>query len=252
MYYDCLSILNDVINEDKISKLREYFIGLTPNNRGLITVSKIASSLQISNETAVQVILRCEEAGVLQRHFGIRCPNCGMLIKEIPTTSVDEVYINECYCCDVEINISEDDVVILFKLVKIEIPFDVGQQSGQVVSNEASFVAREDTLEVFKNMCETITESIQEKRTKENKMHKKAVKLTNRNRIINVIINIASVIIAVVIICIVYKKFGFAKLSLFVSFFAFIIPFGCNFIVKELFLTDIARVEEKLLMKENE
>lgn len=262
MYYNCLSILNDVINENKINKLREYFISLTPNNRSLITVSKIASFLQISNETAVQVILKCEEAGVLQRHFGIRCPNCGMLIKEIPTPSIDEVYINECYCCDCEISINENDVVILFELVKIEIPFDIGQQSGQVASNEASIVAREDTLKSFQIMCETITERVQEKRLEEyqiqlnvrkrNQIHKKAVKATNRNRIINIIANIASVIIAVVIICIVYKKFGFAKLSLFVSFFTFIIPFGCNYIVKELFLVDIVRVEEKLLMKENE
>ncbi|MBQ8803465.1 MAG: hypothetical protein IJZ53_07530 [Tyzzerella sp.] len=262
MCYDCLSMLNDIIDENKINKLREYFISLTPNSRGLITVSKIASFLQISNETAVQVILKCEEAGILRRHFGIRCPNCGMLIKEISTPSVDEIYINECYCCDGEINISENDVVILFELVKLEIPFDEGQQSGQVVSNEASIVAQEDTLKAFKIMCEMITESVQEKRLKEyqiqinnqkrNEIHRKAVKKANKNRIINIIANIVSVIIAVVIICLIYKKFGFAKLSLFVSFFAFIIPFGCNFIVKELFLIDIARVEEKLLLKENE
>lgn len=262
MYYNCLSILKEIISEDKINRLREYFIGLTPNNRGLITVSKIANSLQISNEMAVQVILKCEEVGMLRRHFGIRCPNCGMLIKEILTPSVDGVHINECYCCDGEINLSENDVVILFELVRIEVPFEEGQQSGQVVKNEASIVAQEDTLKAFKIMCETITGSVQEKRLREyqlqisnqkrNEIHKKAVKKTNRNRIINIIANIVSVIIAVAIIYIVYKKFGFAKLALFVSFFAFIIPFGCNFIVKELFLIDIARVEEKLLLKEDE
>lgn len=259
MCYSCLSILNEILSDEKIKKLKEYFIGLTPNNRDLITVSKIADALEVSNKTAVSIILKCEENGILQRHFGIRCPNCGMLIKEIPDASIEHVSINECYSCDEEICINEDDIVILFRLLKVEIPFECGQQSGQSISNEASIVAQEDTLKSFKILCESMTRSLEEKRIesyndkliseKREVIHKKAVIQANKNRIINVILNILCIGMALVVICGVYVKYGFAKLSLFTTFAAFILPFVCNYIIKEIFLTDVERIEEKLLAK---
>lgn len=259
MCYNCLSILNEIIGQEKTKKLKEYFIGLTPNNRDLITVSKISSVLDVDNETAVKLILKCEEEGVLQRHFGIRCPCCGMLIKGIPTPCLDGISISECYSCDEEINISEKDIVILFKLIKVEIPFEYGQQSGQSIRNDASIVALEDTLKAFQIMCETITKHSQEKyleeykvkivKEKNDEIHSKAIKKANRNRIINILVNFVSIVIALIVICSVYKRFGFEKLSLFVSFAAFIIPFGCNFIVKEVFLTDVARIEGRLSVR---
>lgn len=259
MCYNCLSILDNIVEKEVISKLKNYFVSLTPNNRDLITVSKIANVLNVTNEVAVQIILKCEDAGILQRHFGIRCPQCGMLIKELSAPNLDGVYINECYSCDEEICITENDIVILFKLVTVEIPFDLGQQSGQSVRNKASIVAQEDTLKAFKIMYETIIKNSQEKRLesyaekmtdkKKLETHREAVIIADRNRMINIGVNIFSIIIALIIIYTVYKKYGFEKLALFVSFTAFIIPFGCNYIVKELFLTDVARIEEKLLGK---
>lgn len=114
----------------KINKLKGYFLELTPNDRDLITVSKIANALEIDSKTAVKVILKCESEGILQRHFGIRCPNCGMLIKDLSKPSLEGVSLHECYGCDEEINVSEDDIVVLFRLIKVEIPFECGQQKS--------------------------------------------------------------------------------------------------------------------------
>lgn len=260
MCYSCLSMLNTIIDQDKIEKLKEYFIELTPNNRDLITVSKIANVLNIKNALAVQVILKCEEVGILRRKFGIRCPECGALIKELSSPSLANVFISECYCCDSEISIDEDDIVILFELIKIERPFDYGQQKGSVLHNETSIVAQEDTYKVFTYMCEKISNHLDEKRLaeyantratlKKDRLHKKAVKISERNRIINIALNILGVIVAIIIIIFVYWKYGFAKISVFISFAAFIFPFGCNYILKEIFLVDIGRIEEKLKIKE--
>lgn len=260
MCYTCLSVLNNIIDENKIDKLRGYFLGLTPNNRDLITVSKIANALEINNETAVKVILKCEDENILRRHFGIRCPNCGMLIKEIPKPSLEGISINECYSCDEEINISKNDIVILFKLIQIEIPFDCGQQRGNNIEDKTSIVAKEDTLESFKIMCEIITSQFQEERLRKykenldnkkgNKIHKKAVKCAERNRIINIILNSLCIVVAIIIVCGVYFRYGFSKLSLFTGFAGFVVPFMCNYILKEIFMTDIKRIEEKLLVKE--
>lgn len=260
MCYTCLSVLDDIISKDKIQKLKEYFLGLTPNSRDLITVSKIARAIGIDCETAVQIILKCEEKGVLQRHFGIRCPNCGMLIKEIASPCLDGIFINECYSCDEEISISEKDIVILFKLIKVEIPFESGQQRGQNIEERTSIVAQEDTFESFKVMCKAVTDHCNEKRIEQykekiekanmKKIHVKAIKIAERNRKINIILNSICLVIDIIIIYLVYIKFGFSKLSIFTGFTGFIVPFICNTILKEIFLVDGKRIEEKLLLKE--
>ncbi len=213
MCYNCLSILNEIIGQEKTKKLKEYFIGLTPNNRDLITVSKISSVLDVDNETAVKLILKCEEEGVLQRHFGIRCPCCGMLIRGIPTPSLDGISISECYGCDEEINISEKDIVILFKLIKVEIPFEYGQQSGQSIGNDASIVAREDSFKDFQVLCKSINRHFEEKRLEEyrekivdekmKKIHREASSQAERNRKINISLNIVCIIVDLVIISLI-------------------------------------------------
>ena len=253
MCYSCLSMLNTIIDQNRIEKLKDYFIELTPNSRDLITVSKIANVLNIKNDLAVQIILKCEEVGILRRKFGIRCPECGALIKEIPSPNLENVCINECYCCDSEISIDEDDIVILFELIKIEHPFDYGQQKGSVLYNETSIVAQEDTYKAFMYVCEKISNHLDENRLTEyanakatlekNRLHKKAVKISERNRKINIALNILSVTAAIIIIIFVYWRYGFAKITVFISFAAFIIPFGCNYILKEIFLVDIGRID---------
>lgn len=48
MCYTYLSVLNDILSDGEIAKLKEYFIGLTPNTIALITVSKVANVSMVS------------------------------------------------------------------------------------------------------------------------------------------------------------------------------------------------------------
>ena len=82
-------------------------------------------------------------------------------------------------------------------------------------------------------------------------IHSKAVKTSERNRRINIVINIVCLIIGVAVIRTGYVKFGFSKLSMFISFIGFAVPFACNYIFKDLLPTDINRLEEKILLKES-
>lgn len=263
MCYACLSTLDDVIDENTIKKLKCYFLGLTPNNRDLITVSKIANALEVSNEKAVEIILKCEKEKILKRHFGIRCPECGALIKEIPEPDVKNIRIDECYCCDEKINITDGDIVILFELLKNEIPFESGQQSKQNIHNTVSIVAQEDTLRAFQEFSALICDEINRKRLKEDESgiidqkkketHAKAVKKANRNRRINIILNIFSICIMVIIIDLAYRKYGFGKITVFLSFGIFAVQFVGNYIFKEFFLTDVKRIEDEMdTMKKND
>lgn len=241
MCYACLSTLNSILSEGEIAKLKEFFIGLTPNTKSLITVSKIANFLEIDTQTATEVILQCEKEGILKRRFGLRCPNCGALIREISTPSVEGIILNECYSCDAPIEISDDDVVVLFELVKVEIPFENGQQGKQCIELEASVVAQEDTLKAFQIMCDSIKDRLDKdrldsyrqkyKEKRKAQRHKKAVKQAERNRKIKIVCNILSIFIVIIVICLVYMKFGFSKLSLFTGFAGFIVPFIGNHIL---------------------
>ncbi len=259
MCYTYLSVLNDILSDGEIAKLKEYFIGLTPNTIALITVSKVANALNIDTEKAIKVILKCEEKGFLKRHFGIRCPKCGALIKEIESPNIDDIIINECYSCDEHIEISSDDIVVLFELIKVELPFEMGQQSKQIIRSEASVVAPEDTYKEFKNMCKKMNILLERQQNKSNKddlrkkekdrNHKKAVRKSENNRKIKIVIKIVCVIISVIVIFLVYRKYGFEKISIFVAFCGFVVPFICNYIVDEVFITDIGRIEERMIIK---
>lgn len=261
MCYNYLSILNHEINDEKIEKLKKYFMGLTPNNRDLITVSKVANALDVDDKKAVRIILKCEEEGILQRHFGIRCPNCGMLIKEISEPNIDDIVINQCYSCDEEIEISNEDIVILFELVRVELPFEEGQQSKQIVKTEASIVARIDTFAAFEIMCDNISEEIQRKRVenyeqkikdeKKKVVHDKAVRNAEVNRRINIALKIICILVDISVIFLVYNRYGFEKISVFITFGGFAVQFICNSVINELFITDIARIEEKIKQKTN-
>lgn len=259
MCYTCLSILNDILSASEIAKLKEYFISLTPNTIALITVSKVAGVLNIDTKKAIEVILKCEEKGILKRHFGIRCPKCGALIKEIESPSVNGIILDECYSCDESIEISSDDIVVLFELIKVELPFEVGQQSKQISESGASIVAPIDTFKEFNIMCKNINEDMARKRHEsyeeklkkkaKEKIHKEAVRKVERNKKINLLLSALCMAIDIFIIVMVYIIYGFEKISIFVSFGGFVVPFICNYIFKELFVTDVIRIEEKMESK---
>lgn len=253
MCYDCLLVLKGIIDESLINKLKDYFLNLTANNRDLITVSKIADVLEVDYKKAVQVIVRCEENNILKRHFGIRCPECGALIKEVSGPSIEGININECYICDEEIQLKDDDIVILFELTIIQVPFVDGQQRVQDIKEGASVVAREDTWNVYSLYCDLLIEERKNRESekyKYSKIQKEAVAISRRNRNINISINAVCVVLVVIMLIIIYKKYGFDKLSIFVTFAGFAIPFGCNYIFSQIFPTDYNYIEQKLKYEE--
>lgn len=253
MCYDCLSILDSIIDDKSIEKLKNYFLSLTPNNRDLITVTKIAHFLGVEYEIAVQIILKCEDENILKRHFSLKCPECGALIKELSEPDLDRVNIEECYCCGKAISISENDIVILFELIQIELPFECGQQDGQYIVNEASNVAPNDTFNSFVVLCDALDRRLQEERlekyeekrnnAKKKEIHNKAVKKAGRNRLIKIFLYIIILFVVIYLIISTYQQFGGAKITIVTSVIGIGITIFCGYIMNELFITDIPRIE---------
>ncbi len=145
MYYSQLSTLSDLIEESKIEQLDRFFLGLLGQASKNITVSKVSRALNLSNDVATKILMRCREEGIVSISYGIRCPECGMLIrrlediKDIP----DETVI--CYSCEGEVDVSTRDIEVLFSLTNNP-PFNLGQHETNKQA-PASPVALGDSLE---------------------------------------------------------------------------------------------------------
>jgi len=271
MYYSFLMVLKEILNEEQCDSLGDYFCGLTPNTKDLITVSKIAKLLGVDSKVALSVLLECERIGYLSRQYGIRCPECGALIKMM---SVEE-YENDlfekvagCYGCDeyFSFSVSDDDIVVYFKL-EIDVgPFAVGRQ--EQIKNEMkspAFVAREDTMsffiEVVGDSLKTIAKNQDheyqyrlemERKAEEDKiLEEKAVKKYKINKWVSFVIGFIGYLLLAFGIVWVYKQYGFAKISIVATFGSTFISFIFNYIVYLLLPKDIDFIKRLLKQKKS-
>ena len=83
MYCSRLLVLKELLDEQKIEKLEEYFTGLIGSAGNSISVSKVVSAIEISPGLASKVLTKCVREGILKASYAIRCPECGMLIKRV-------------------------------------------------------------------------------------------------------------------------------------------------------------------------
>lgn len=147
-----LSMLNDLLSEEEIISLENFFYSLTPNTIDRITASKISNYLSVDFETARKVLMKCKNAGFLKLTFGIKCPNCGGLVKKVSDLSEVEEVLDYCYICGEEnLDISEDDIELMFELLIDSNSFLPGQQMGKVIRLNSTDVARENSLLSFIN-----------------------------------------------------------------------------------------------------
>lgn len=143
MYYSRLSALQEIIPNEQIKKVDDYFNNLIGNAVSNITVSKLANSIEIPYETASSILIKCKELGLLKSYYVGRCPECGMPIKTADSISElpDETF--ECYNCGEEIIITPSEIEIFYSLVD-ESVFTDGQQIKESLS--ARTVVPENTL----------------------------------------------------------------------------------------------------------
>lgn len=261
-----LSDLSRIISEVKIQKLNDYLYSLSPNARRYITPSRIMKALSINYETSVKIILKLENEGFLFRYYGIRCPECSILLRTADTVEELNFYnIKICYGCDEEIELSENDVIILFKLNEGEFPFELGQQNASYTAGkERTFVApKEDGYLMFKNMEKSLSiiacnaeheraDRIEKQKSLEadKKYENLALKKYNRNVGISIVLSVIGYILLVFIIIYVYKKYGFNKIAIFATFGSSLIPFTINYIIIKFFPQNMDLLKRKLKVKD--
>lgn len=144
MYCSRLSVLQELLSEDKIEKLDKYFASLIGSACENITVSKVAKAIGVAPNISSKVLTECMKEGLLRVSYAIRCPECNMLIKRVESLSEipDEVF--ECYGCNEEIEVTTKDVEVLYSLTDNRV-FINGQQVETKLP--ARTVVQEDSLE---------------------------------------------------------------------------------------------------------
>ena len=144
MYCSRLSVLQGMLNEDKIERLDAYFGGLIGSSGNSITVSKVAKAIGVSPSVASQILTCCMKEGLLNVSYALRCPACNMLIKRVESISDIPEENFECYSCNEEIEITAQDIEVIYGLADNEVFI-----SGQQVDNEpqARTVVQEDSME---------------------------------------------------------------------------------------------------------
>lgn len=144
MYCSRLSVLQELLSEDKIEKLDKYFASLIGSACENITVSKVAKAIGVAPNISSKILTKCMKEGLLKVSYAIRCPKCNMLIKRVdfPSEVPDEAF--ECYGCNEEIEVTTQDVEVLYSLIDNRV-FINGQQVETKLPARA--VVQEDSLE---------------------------------------------------------------------------------------------------------
>lgn len=116
MYCSRLLVLQEWLNESQIERLDKYFAELIGSACDNITVSKVAKALGVSPDIASKILTICLKEGLLTVSYGIRCPECNMLIKRVISPLEIPEGIFECYGCNKEIEVTPKDIELLYSL----------------------------------------------------------------------------------------------------------------------------------------
>lgn len=163
MYCSQLLILKNVVSESVICKFQNYLAGLNGASRDLITTSKVSHAIGINIDMATRILLTCYKNGVLKISFGIRCPNCGLLIKKISDADSILGYQMQCYRDEEYFYVDKEDIIAIFEMGDLKLPF-VKEQQDNSQNISPNHVAQEDSVvSIFGEMFQEIQSAYPDK-----------------------------------------------------------------------------------------
>ena len=124
MYYKIFSKTTHKFESNIINKFDLWLASLAEKGGRNITVSRVASELNIDFGTASDLLVFSEQQGILNRVYIIRCPECDFIIERIPENVfydpdkniLDKKYF--CNSCGEFYNVNEEDIYISYDIAK--------------------------------------------------------------------------------------------------------------------------------------
>ncbi|BDU83482.1 hypothetical protein [Clostridium perfringens] len=121
MYYpELLEVIRKTGAKEAIEKLDKYFAFLPNRTEKIVTISNIASMLELDYSMIRVLMGYIYELGILDKVYIINCPECGREILIASQKSLLEKVKELDYCikCRHEIEIESSDVVVGYKVIK--------------------------------------------------------------------------------------------------------------------------------------
>lgn len=146
------------LNAEKCSKITDYLNELIPSKRNSITLSKISEATGINMDELGIYIDSLVDNHVLIPHFGLRCPECGMIYEYFDQFSdIDMTEKYFCHYCEENKNITIDDIIVLFSFRNPNDFFRLGQNNlneGTIIS--AQDIDEKDNIVNMAEICNSI------------------------------------------------------------------------------------------------
>lgn len=81
MSYSQLSIIKPLVNKEQYFNVEKYFESLSPSSK--LTASNFAITNHIDFQLSQKILQELVKADLLKYSFGIRCPECGLLLSSV-------------------------------------------------------------------------------------------------------------------------------------------------------------------------
>lgn len=127
MYCSQLLNLSDLLDDNGINLVFDFFKSLTPNLYDRITVSMFMRHTNLKYDKALSVLCRFYENKLLDIRYGVICPECDFRI--MTCNDIAEVLDHEKYCydCGHYFKVTDEDLILLFVMKGDLLPFVEGQ-----------------------------------------------------------------------------------------------------------------------------
>ena len=136
-----LSVIRPLLSNEQFITAKQYLDSLSPGSK--LTASNFSARCNIDPSLARRVLKELVTAQALCYVYGVRCPECGLLIKSVQNIAdiEDEAY---CYHCDETVILSPEDVEVFYTFEHY--PFVSGQQSEPTHTSEDTAALQIDSL----------------------------------------------------------------------------------------------------------
>lgn len=138
-----LSMVEQLLEPEQFSVFEQYFESLSPNCK--LSTSKVALANGMDFKLTQRVLQKLADEKILKLNYGLRCPVCGLLLSmqdDLPAIEKEHF----CYRCDKTIEITPDDVEVIYTFNDNDYPFVAGQQNEKYFELDESAALPFDSL----------------------------------------------------------------------------------------------------------
>lgn len=119
MFYKQFLKITD-LNKDFVEAFDYWLTTLPRHLQKNITASAVSTRMEVSHSVAEAILVFAMKEGILEKHYIVKCPECGTILEKITKDEVADFIGQTSYCddCEEDKYISTDSIYVAYKVVK--------------------------------------------------------------------------------------------------------------------------------------